>query len=240
MHSISSSLENVNFWENLSRVSEASKNAVEASANLSASSLNTTAEVTQWCYMERMGIAKIAGMAMVPSQYDGRNLEDCNQIVESAIRNVPNQCVKSIGRIEITSETGVTVKGIMIYPLKYDPQGTRCIVYNNPNACTIPEFLNGGYGLNPHSPPYQLLELRQTCPLLMYDYRGTGISQKKYSESSLSSFETFVEKPSYRTLSEDGSTVLEYAMNRFNTVEVWGSSLGGGVATIACETYLAK
>jgi hypothetical protein len=47
-------------------------------------------------------------------------------------------------------------------------------------------------------------------------------------------------RPTYATVVEDGVGALEYACLNFHHVEVWGSSLGGGVSAKALDTHLDK
>lgn len=224
-------IQDESIWACLNRMSEASietsSEIAQTSTSWFASSVETSASSIHWTINERGGLAKLAGFAMVPSQIIGPDLEKANQIMDAVIQSPP-ATLQQIERITI-EENGVTIQGIILYPRECDR--SKCVVYNNPNAITVAEFFARGFDQD--STPYHIVN-KSKCPLIMYDYRGTGISRVKNEESS---FPVNV-RPSQHTISVDGFTVLKYAMNRFQTADVWGSSLGGGVATVACEEYL--
>ena len=209
-------------WSPWNYLNETNLSSVSSSQEKSVSVLNSSASCVDWIIKNRGGLAKIAGMVMVPSQFDGTGFE-CNKTVEGLVQKNPN--IKRLNFI------GKDVRGIIIYPENYDHENKqKCVVYNNPNACTISRFFDS-YGLYKGAPPYKILQLRK-CPIIMFDYRGTGLSP---------CYETSMQfRPTYHSIVEDGQVALEYAMKEFDNVEMWGTSLGGGVATIATERYLEK
>jgi hypothetical protein len=225
-------------WEELQIAGLASaehaSEAYNSSAWLVSSSFETTARAVAWTIDERGGLAKIAGMAMVPSQFLGPTRVTADAIIENTVASLPCNGIARIERGQIFSDTGDAIEIAILYPraLEYTLE-EKCVVYNNPNGCTVPQFLDRG--LSPYSTPYHVLK-KNKCPMIMYDYRGTGLSQESDVESS--SMRTT--RPSAHTIASDGYTVLNYAMQSSRSVEVWGSSLGGGVATVACESYLQK
>lgn len=182
--------------------------------------------------------AKVAGLALVPSQFIGPNAKNAHLIVDGAIRNVPSPIIERIEKFEIAREQGIKLQGVILYPKEWIPDHQKCLVYHHPNTNTI-----AGYFLNEFvsdTIPFQLLQ-KAKCPLIMYDYRGTGISRpNKADEDTFIPTINFDQMPCINTVSTDGCAVLEYVMNRFHSVAVWGSSLGGGVATVACDAYLKK
>src|SRR5690606_11963980 len=101
----------------------------------------------------------------------------------------------------------------------------------NPNGAIVKQFLRAG---ELQGTPGQLASI-QKCPVVLYDYRGTGLSQEGNISSSTLSF-----KPTYSSVLEDGRAALQYALGRFGYVEVAVSSLGSGVATVTLYSYLEK
>lgn len=223
-------------WARLYQISTSASQSVEdcssSSSSFCSSSLESSAAAITWSIDERGGLAKIVGMAMVPSQFMGPELSECDRIIQAAI---------DLGRISTNpfverrtfSNGKIDIQGIVVYPPGYDRSNLqKCVVYNNPNGCTVPLFLNSGR-LNSYSPPAQILELRK-CPLIMYDYRGTGLSVDPEASSMGGT------RPSANTIVQDGHLVLSSTIARYQEVEMWGSSLGGGVATAATERVLAE
>ena len=176
--------------------------------------------------------SKIAGLFVIPSQLFNVGLVEANQIVERALQNLPDT-IKRVDRIEISTDEGSKVQALLIYPVNCQ-NSKKCIVYNNPNTNTIPYYLSKGFETS--LPPFQLL-LKKKCPLLLYDYHGTGISRSALpiKDSSL-----MHRLPCVNTTAAEALAVLAYAMHQFDKVEVWGSSYGGGVATLACDAYLSE
>ena len=167
---------------------------------------------------------KIAGLAIVPSQFLGMSSLEAHRTIHRAIQS-PHATIERIKRVTIKIAEGKWIQGILIYPRGWRERSAKCVVYHNPCTSTISGYLSRGFDSD--TPPFQILR-KTGCPLLMYDYRGTGVNRQTN------------ERPCVKTICADGYAVLKFAMKHFNKVKVWGSSLGGGVATVACETYLAK
>jgi len=175
----------------------------------------------------RGGFAYLVGLLLVPSQFLSPKAAEANQFITKAAKN--QDC--KIQRFSLPVKGGDTsVKGIIYYPKNWDPTDrSRCVVYHNPNGVTVSEYFGVGGHLEWN--PAELLKLAK-CPIILYDYRGTGLS----SENKCLSFFGF--RPTYATIAEDGETVLARAMENFQSVSMVGSSLGGGVATVALERHL--
>jgi len=71
----------------------------------------------------------------------------------------------------------------------------------------------------------------------MYDYRGTGLSQtnETFIGSQSMSF-----RPTYESVVSDAEAIITYVLGTYNSVDIWGSSLGGGVSTVALDKVLQK
>lgn len=131
------------------------------------SSLDSSIRSIQWILHERGGLAKVVGMAMVPSQFLGPDVVTSQLMVNATINSLPSGLVQAIERIEITGEQGEKIQALIIIPQGADSTRSRCVVYNNPNGCTVPQFLENG--LDSYSTPAQVLKLAK-CPMIMYDY----------------------------------------------------------------------
>ncbi|MCI0382444.1 MAG: hypothetical protein L0207_05290 [Chlamydiae bacterium] len=208
---------------------ESSPNATETKKSsffdsFYASSVETSQKIN-WIIKNRGGLAFLTGLVMVPSQFLGPNAEKSSEIVEQA---------KSFNRLEnfsISVDSGTSLSGVIYYPGNWTTTDkTRCILYHNPNGITVSGYFEEG----PISwAPADIANLEK-CPIILYDYRGTGLS----SNNTSSSFSSF--RPTYETIVVDGEVALKYALKSFNFVKVIGSSLGGGVATVSLERHLTK
>ena len=216
-------------WKSLESSSESSESSTSTSSTLFTSSMEASAQSVNWLTVSRGGLAKLVGLAMVPSQFLGPDLESSKLIIQHACQMKHNgEC--TVETIQLEHGTGF-LNGVICYPLGWNRNDTsRCVVYHNPNGITVPQFFEDGVL---SWTPGEILSLKK-CPVILYDYRGTGLNQGEYSSSS-SQF-----RPTYESIVVDGLTVLDYAFKKFENVDVWGSSLGGGVATASLERHLSK
>ncbi len=175
----------------------------------------------------RGGFAHLAGLAMVPSQYICAGGEESARVITQAKEHFQRQGM----RLESFSlaHKGDVLHGITVFPRGWIQGDTsKCLVFNNPNGIVTAELLQEGCDLLP-----KLLELKK-CPIILYDYRGTGMNRDIISSSSLGF------KATHLTVVQDGYAVLKSAARIFGQVENWGSSLGGGVATCALAKLVDK
>jgi len=196
-----------------------------SSIESSVDAVESLANATEWIITNRGGFAQLAGLAMVPSQNLGPSQLTSEQLVDS----LPQSQIKKLN-FEVDENY---LRGIIYYPSGWDRSNkSRCILYHNPNCITL-----SGYFENKNLTwtPKEIMQLRK-CPIIFYDYRGTGLS--KDNIISTSSMEMKF-RPTYDSIAIDGVTLTQFAFNEFDHVEVWGSSLGGGVATVSLEKYLS-
>jgi hypothetical protein len=197
------------------------------------SNKSNTSTMSSFKYLidNRGFFAKVAGMAIVPSQFTE---EDSNQIVRDARNH--SRAHPRLPRIHSFTTRGDTmIHGVVIYPPhtsgnKFD----SCILYHNPNAVTVAQHLQTKVLA---SVPAQLLEMYQV-PIILYDYRGVGLS-RDVDQSDLTST-TIRFRPTYKSVVDDGLTALQYSLDMFGCVNVWGGSLGGAVATISTDQHLTR
>lgn len=218
-------------WQSIGEMS-ASSNTNSSENRSSFSSLSSSYEATcqsvNWMIINRGGLAFITGLVMVPSQFLGPDDNRAHEIIDAVCLNNRHNDYR-IEKIFIEDQGDIV--GIICYPKDWNLRdNSRCVLYNNPNAVTVPGYFEG-MSMSLSWTPEKILNLTN-CPLILYDYRGTGLSQDNMTSSSLSF------RPTYETVVVDGVSALKYALKKFQSVEVWGSSLGGGVATTALDRYL--
>lgn len=200
-------------------VCESTSTSVEASCD-------TTSRAVNWMVENRGGIAKIAGLLLVPAQFIGADHASSQKIIDSLIQNGAGRFEKI--RIPLGEEN---FEGVICYPEGWNKEdNSSCLVYNNPNGMAMASFFrNDGLSWTPAA-----IQQKKKCPIIMYDYRGVGINQDTVS------FSSFKFRATYETIVVDGEAVLKYAFSKFQQVEVDGSSLGGGVATVSLVRHLEK
>ncbi|MRI34445.1 hypothetical protein EOPP23_15760 [Endozoicomonas sp. OPT23] len=183
-----------------------------------------------WLAENRFGVAKLIGKVLIPSQHHRYcNLTNCSNFVNDLVSNPPPDGSKY--EIMTIEDNKTKLKALICYPPGYNPakeENSRCIVFNNPNGMLLAEFITEHKQLNPHQLP-GFLQKERKCPVIFYDYRGTGLNKSPDAPSSTN-----------QTIIQDGCAVLKHALDKFVLVEVVGSSLGGGVATVSLEKVLSS
>jgi hypothetical protein len=179
-----------------------------------------------WLIANRGGFAYLSGMALVPSQHMCPNAEVSRKVIDS----VSESDQFTIEKIEIPDQfigSQQTLKGVIYYPKGWNKEDkSRCILYHNPNGAVIANYFDKDLEWTPG----ELVKLAK-CPIIMYDYQGTGLS----SESTMLCGLKF--KPTHHTIIRDGGSALNYALEKFQNVTIVGSSLGGSVATISLDNH---
>jgi hypothetical protein len=190
------------------------------------SSIESSVKTVNWMIENRGGFAWLTGLVMIPSQFLGPKATKSNEILAAAAKSEHFEIKRFSFSIK-NSDT--SVEGLIYYPRDWDRSDhSRCVVYHNPNGITVSGYFDEGCL---SWTPAEILKLTH-CPIIMYDYRGTGLSSENTSLVS------FAFRPTYESIVVDGETVLEYALKLFHSVDVIGSSLGGGVATVSLERHL--
>jgi|GEM_PF-2128566 len=224
-----SSLENL--WismeaQNETKVEHQQKIVAQPTSSFFSSSIQSSVRTVNWVIENRGGFAFLTGLVMVPSQFLGPKATMANQVIADVAES---ENVK-IERFSLPVKgTDTLIEGVIYYPRGWNPSDrSRCVLYHNPNGITVSGYFKDGYLA---WTPAEILKLAK-CPILMYDYRGTGLSSENTCMSSLAF------RPTYETVAVDGQMTLGYALGRFQSVSVVGSSLGGGVATVSLERHL--
>jgi hypothetical protein len=184
-----------------------------------------TLKTINWMIVNRGGFALLTGCLLVPSQFLCPNAQKSDEIITSAAKSVPS----SIEKIDLSVSGGGSLKGVIYYPKNWNRQNrSRCVVYHNPNGMTVSDFFETG---TLERVPRKIIELAQ-CPIIMYDYRGTGLSSGNQTSR------IFRFRPTHASIVEDGEAALSYALEKFQAITMMGSSLGGGVATASLAHYI--
>ncbi|MCB1112716.1 MAG: alpha/beta hydrolase [Chlamydiia bacterium] len=211
-------------WRTIEACQEGSETALSSSSFVE-SSLETSSQSVSGFIQNRGGLAQIVGLLMVPSQFLGPDLDACERIINNACQNERYK----IERVQFQHKAG-NLEGVICYPNGWNSEDKhRCVSYHNPNAITLADFFDNGA---PNHTIQTILNLFR-LPVILYDYRGTGLNQGDYECSSLKF------RPNYETIVEDGISALTYALQNYHEVITWGSSLGGGVATVSLERHLS-
>lgn len=174
---------------------------------------------------ERGGFHQLAHFCMLPHNYQGPDLRTARRTIREMKASLPTEFIEKLEEVEFEGN-GLHISGVIIYPK--DANLEKCVVYYSPGEVTIAELLANG--LDRNSTPYHLLR-HSKCPMILFDYQGTGLNQ---TERDVDAVVTANE------ITLEGGAVLNYAMEKFKQVDVWGSSLGGAVATVACDNYLRE
>ncbi|WP_422489881.1 hypothetical protein [Endozoicomonas sp. ALE010] len=196
-----------------------------------------------WMIENRLGVAKVVGIALVRSQvfpWLGKTfpdrfpclakfpgLQESREIVKEACE-ANNTHGFWFEPLPIKHDSGI-LQGVICYPPDWDPNNSQCILYHNPNGMVLSQLLGRGC-LHPGSAPGRI-QSEKKCPVILYDYRGTGLNQS----DGLSGYLPF---STYETVVQDGAAALGYALENFEYVYVAGTSLGGGVATVSLARHL--
>lgn len=212
------------FWSSLSP-SRDEKKIEDTEASIE-SSIKTAKKVGNWIVENRAGLAFLTGLVMVPSQFLGPNAEKSNEIIIRASRSKEFK----LERFEVLVGDDFSLGGVLYFPKNWNPKDkSRCVLYHNPNGITVSGYFEMGIL---SWTPAEIVKVFN-CPVVMYDYRGTGLSENACSSS-------LAFRPTYETVVVDGEAALQFALSRFESVKVMGSSLGGGVATASLERHLKR
>jgi len=221
----------LSFWHSL-KVSTSEGNSLQTSLDATVTSFENSyqqsAKTVNWMIENRGGLAKIAGLAIIPAQYIANDHISSNKIINRLLsigmRN------GDIEKISIPMGDN-SIEGIICYPKNWKKEdNSRCIVYHNPNGVATAGFFEDG---NLSWTPGEIFKTKN-CPIILYDYRGVGLNQDVTTNSSLKFHAT------YESIITDGQAALKFALTKFDKVEVIGSSLGGGVATVSLDRHLTK
>ena len=229
------------------------QSAQTADVPLAARAINTATDLIHWSIENRLGAAKLFGALVVPAQFANPDVSNSQLLAEAC--NTEKQKSGHVVQSDIARYGNTELTVAVCYPPGWPTGDTsRCVLYHNPNAVTIGsyfqrscdastslesvqpgfrcEYSHSGlkgvtdkWATNATHCPGIIQDMRQ-CPVIFYDYRGVGINKQ-----------TTPFFPTCETIVQDGLTTLHYALTHFNQVEIFGTSLGGAVATASLDRY---
>jgi len=172
----------------------------------------------EWLKENRCGFAKLSGLAMIPSQHLDEHFD---------FKLLPKNCHP------------INVKGLWgVICFPSDQKNTitldKCLVYHSGNCSTISSYFRHDFKT---TTPGCLLKLYK-CPVIIYDYKGTGCNNN-FMEDEMVGSQSVKFRPTYASIVKDGQHFIEYALENFHKVFVWGSSLGAAVAAIALHQIVS-
>ncbi|MRI34592.1 hypothetical protein EOPP23_16530 [Endozoicomonas sp. OPT23] len=191
------------------------------------------AKPTFWLAENRLGMSKLVGKILIPSQ----RAAGCDSVTSKAV--LDDLCAQSgsdcptFTKIDV-SDGDDKFQAVICFPAGWNhdkPNNDACVVYNNPNGMVLSSFIERNRStrkleLSEKSLP-GALQRERNCPVIMFDYRGTGFNKTENSPL-----------PTNNTVVEDGTAAIKHALDRFYHVEVAGTSLGGAVATTSLDNVL--
>ncbi len=174
--------------------------------------------------VNRCGLAFYVGKLLVPSQRTCPNAQKSLEIIDRAAEAVAGRIEKFLLPVDQDLLTG-----LIYYPPDWDrADQSRCVIHHHGNGATLSEYFKTG---KLECTPAELSKLTG-CPIIMYDYRGTGLSSVDRTGSKV--------RPTYESIVDDGGKVLRFALEKFKDITIMGSSLGGAVATISLARHLNR
>jgi len=170
----------------------------------------------EWAVKNRSGLAFLSGKLILPSQFYGQ-------------QSLPKY-VKNVQPFTIDMPDDTTLSGVIVFP-ESENKDSRAVLMHNPNGMVLKHCFNG-HGIL-QGLPREIMNLSGQH-LILYDYRGTGMNTLQPNHVSSISFQ-----PTYHTILQDGNAVTKFAADNFGfNLDIFGSSLGGGVAAVTMANYL--
>lgn len=222
--------------------------AEPTSPSLSRYVISQCASVAGWMFENRLGLSRLVGCRLVSAQYrylfsaKAHFPAKSQAIIDSACDATHEDGFRT-EKITL-SHDATTLCGVICYPAgRQSTPSSDLVIFNNMNGTTISNFFDKdrlastSHGLpdgEPTETPGNIQRLLG-CPVLLYDYTGTGINKKAglLRHAPAATGETAI---------KDAMAVLHTALNQpgIDNITLIGSSLGGGVATVALERYLSN
>lgn len=172
--------------------------------------------VVNWLIDTRFGLAKIAGLFLVPAQ------------MKDVIYPRP-ELFSCYDDWQILSKREERPLNTYYYnPNKY--RSRKCVVFHNPNAMRVVDyFKNDHKTLRENTLPWTLYDTLK-CPILFYDYRGVGINRAE-------GFWKCLPFATGQTIQEDAQSALKIAKSYGDKIISAGTSLGGAMAVLSADGH---
>ena len=222
--------------------------AEPTSPSLSSYVISQCASVADWMIENRLGLARLLGCRLISAQYRylycaKAHFPATSQAIIDAACDATHEDGFRTEKITL-SHGATTLCGVICYPAgQPSTPSSDLIIFNNMNGTTISNFFDQdrlastSHGLPDGEPTETPGNIQRIlgCPVLLYDYTGTGINKRAglLRHAPAATGETAI---------KDAMAVLHTALNQpgIDNITLVGSSLGGGVATVALERYLSN
>ena len=218
------------------------------SPSLSSYGISQCKSFAGWMIENRLGLSKLLGCRLVSAQYRylfsaKAHFPATSQAIIDSACDATHEDGFRTEKITL-SHGATTLCGVICYPAgRQSTPSSDLIIFNNMNGTTISNFFDKdrlastSHGLPDGEPTETPGNIQRIlgCPVLLYDYTGTGINKRAglLRHAPAATGETVI---------RDAMAVLHTALNQpgIDNIILMGSSLGGGVATVALERYLSN
>jgi hypothetical protein len=202
--------------------------------------INISTNLVNWMFKTNFGVSKLVGVRLISAQLHILHAQQQSRKIIDTVCNAEQADGCRFEKISM-SYGSVNLSGVICYPPGWDAnENSDCILYHNPNGHTISQFFSNNKlattdegqvdGVITDTPGN--MQKLKNCPIILYDYRGTGINKTE-------GIWYYLPTATAETAIEDGITALHYALTRFSgNVIILGSSMGGGIATVSLANYL--
>ncbi len=222
--------------------------AEPTSPSLSSYVTSQCASVAGWMIENRLGLSRLVGCRLISAQYRylfsaKAHFPATSQAIIDSACDATHEDGFRTEKIALSHDT-TTLSGVICYPAgQQSTPSSDLIIYNNMNGTTISNFFDKdrlattSHELSDGEPTETPGNIQRIlgCPVLLYDYTGTGINKR-------AGLSRYAPAATGETVIKDAMAVLHTALNQpgIDNITLIGSSLGGGVATVALERYLSN
>jgi hypothetical protein len=199
-----------------------------------------------WLREYNFGISKLLAYRLVSAQVTSipwfgiRSPEIGRKIIDQLCNSV-DQNSYQFEKITVPNiEGNEYLTAVICYPPNWDKtNNSECIVYNNQNGTTISQHIadnklvttaDGDSIGTPRDTPGNYQAYKK-CPIILYDYKGTGINQD-------TGFSRILPTADAKTIANNAEDVIRYGLSKFKKVHVLGSSMGGYAANKGVAQHL--
>jgi hypothetical protein len=227
--------------QQLSVLSQSTTNSWASTfVNLCDRIISTPMDLVNWMKETHFGISKLVGARLISAQFDVDHTQQQSQEIIETVCNTKHPDGYRTEKISMNYGS-VNLTGVICYPPDWNEnENSDCILYHNPNGHVISVFFSDNkLATTPEGQddglitdtPGNLQKLKK-LPVILYDYRGTGINKPE-------GIWRYLPTATAETAIQDGITALHYALTNFSgNITILGSSMGGGIATISLANYL--
>jgi hypothetical protein len=199
-----------------------------------------------WLREYNFGISKLLAYRLISAQitsipWFGIHSPEVGRKIIDQLCNSTDQNNYHFEKITVPNiEGNEYLTAVICYPPNWDKtNNSECIVYNNQNGTTISQHItenklvttaDGDSIGTPRDTPGNYQAYKK-CPIILYDYKGTGINQDTGISRMLPTADA-------KTIANNAEDVIRYALSKFKKVHILGSSMGGYAANKGVAQHL--